>query len=80
MTGTLRDRQVRDSLMGSGQMKSMLADVVEARSYIDALIGLIMMKLYRLKGCPGPIPGGEIYALLIEREAEHTLLASEYMY
>jgi hypothetical protein len=65
MTGTLRNRDVRDPLMRSGQVKPMLADVVQASTHVNALIGLVVMKLYRLEGCPGAILLRQICSLLI---------------
>jgi hypothetical protein len=41
--------------MSSGQVKPMLADVVQANTHIDALIGCVVMRLYRLEGGPRAI-------------------------
>jgi hypothetical protein len=41
--------------MRSGQMKSMLADVVQANTHINALIGLVVVSLHRLEGGPKAI-------------------------
>jgi hypothetical protein len=76
MTGTLRNRQVRDALMRSGQVKPMLADVVQANAHINALIGFVVVQLYRLEGGPRTILPRQVHPLLIVRKAEHAVLAS----
>jgi hypothetical protein len=38
--------------MRSGQVKPMLADVVQADTHINALIGFVVVQLYRLEGGP----------------------------
>ena len=40
--------------MCSGQVKPMLADVVQANTHINALIGFVVVQLYRLEGSPMP--------------------------
>jgi hypothetical protein len=76
MTGTLGNHKVRDSLMRSGQVEPMLADVVQANTHIDALIGLVVVQLYRLEGGPRAILLRQVRPLLIESKAEHAVLAS----
>jgi hypothetical protein len=68
--------------MRSGQVKPMLADVVQANTHVNALIGFVVVQLYRLEGGPR-VEGGprailprQVRPLLIERKAEHAVLAS----
>jgi hypothetical protein len=76
MTGTLCNRKVRDALMRSGQVKPMLADVVQAHTSINALIGFVTVQLYRLEGGPRAILPRQVDPLLIMRKAEHAILSS----
>jgi hypothetical protein len=76
MSGTLGHRKVRDALMRSGQVKPMLADVVQANTYINALIGFVVVQLYRLEGSPRAILLRQVRLLRIERKAEYAVLAS----
>ena len=62
--------------MRSGQVKPMLADIVQANSHINALIGFVVVQFYRLEGGPRAILPRQVRPLLIEREAEHAVLAS----
>jgi hypothetical protein len=62
--------------MRSGQVKPMLADVVQANTHITALIGFVVVQLYRLEGGPRAILPRQVRPLLIERKAEHAVLAS----
>jgi hypothetical protein len=62
--------------MRSGQVKPMLADVVQANTHINALIGFVVVQLYRLEGGPGAMLPREVRPLLIERKAEHAVPAS----
>jgi hypothetical protein len=54
----------------------MLADVVQANTHINALIGFVVVQLYRLEGGPRAILPRQVRPLLIERKAEHAVLAS----
>jgi hypothetical protein len=76
MDGALHNSKVRDALMRSGQVKPMLADVVQANTHINALVGFVVVQLYRLEGGPRAILPRQIRPLLIQRKAEHTVLAS----
>jgi hypothetical protein len=76
MAGTLSNRKVRDALMRGGQVKPMLADVVQANTHINTLIGLVVVQLYRLEGGPRAILPRQVHPLLIVRKAEHAVLAS----
>jgi hypothetical protein len=62
--------------MRSGQVKPMLADVVQTNTHINALIGFVVVQLYRLEGGPRAILPRQVRPLLIERKAEHAVLAS----
>jgi hypothetical protein len=62
--------------MRSGQVKPMLGDVVQANTHINALIGFVVVQLYRLEGGPRAILPRQVRPLLIERKAEHAVLAS----
>ena len=61
--------------MRSGQVKPMLADVVQANTHINALIGFVVVQLYRLEGGPRAILLRQIRSLLIERKTEDAVLA-----
>ena len=54
----------------------MLADVVQANTHINALIGFVVVQLYRLERGPRAILPRQVRPLLIERKAEHAVLAS----
>jgi hypothetical protein len=75
-TSTLRNRKMRDALMRSRQVKPMFADIVQASTHINALIRFVVVQLYRLEGGPRAILPRQVRSLLIERKAEHTVLAS----
>jgi hypothetical protein len=66
-----RHCKVGDALMRSGQVKPMLADVVQANTHINALIGFVVVQLYRLEGGPRTLLPLQVRPLLIERKAEH---------
>jgi hypothetical protein len=55
--------------MRSGQVKPMLADVIQANTHINALIGFVVVQLYRLEGGPRAILPRQVRPLLIERIA-----------
>jgi hypothetical protein len=78
--GALRDDKVGDALMRGGQMEPMLADVVQANTHIDALVGFVVVQLYRLEGGPRTILRRQVRTLLVQRKAEYTVLASQHMH
>jgi hypothetical protein len=50
------------------QVKPMLPGVVQANTHINALIGFVVVQLYRLEGGPRAILPWQVRPLLIERE------------